>query len=62
MLMAVGAGHGDIDQRQIQRFGMCLYVAFKLIKIHRHHGFNGRIKFGQFEFHAFDDEAMVVCQ
>jgi hypothetical protein len=59
--MALGAGHGDVDKRQIELVGMFGDRAFELPDVHRNHRLDGRIKFSELDLDPFDDQTMIVC-
>ena len=58
--MTLGAGHGDVDQGEVEVVGMCGDGAVEFVEIHRDHGLDAGIELGKLELHPFDDQAVVV--
>ena len=60
VLVAVGAGHGDVDQDEVELVRVFGDRAVELVQVHRHHRFDAGIELGELDFHALDDQAVVV--
>jgi hypothetical protein len=60
VLVAVGAWHRDVHQRQIKRVRMRGDRAVEFGKVHRHHCLDAGIELRKLGLDALDDQAVVV--
>jgi hypothetical protein len=55
---ALGAGHAEIDQRQVQRL---VHPLHQLAHVDRGHELDTRLQLRQLVRHRIDDEPVIVC-